>query len=112
MCTGKSIEPTPDSLRRFLRCARRMPAQRHHAVCNGEEIFHPVIHLPEEQLLMCLGALALRNIASDFRRANDRTASIPDRGDGQRNVDQTSILASTHGFMVIDVLTTPDSCKD
>jgi hypothetical protein len=61
---------------------------------------------------LSLAPFALRYVASDFRCAYDLAPSVSDRRNGQRNVDQISMLALPNGFKRFDALAAPDSLND
>src|SRR5258708_30560315 len=51
-------------------------AQIDQASSQREEVFHAVIHLTEQQILLLLGTPPVRNIPCDLRSANDLPARI------------------------------------
>ncbi len=59
-----------------------------------------------------LAALALGNVADDFRRADDFAFRVLDGRNGQRNIDRASMLARTNCLIVLDALTTSDTFEN
>jgi hypothetical protein len=61
---------------------------------------------------LSLVPFALRYVASDLRCADDLASSVSDRRNGQRNVDQTPVLALPNGFKRFDALAASNSLND
>ena len=61
---------------------------------------------------MLLGLLPLGDVAGDLRRPDDAAAGVSNRRDGQRNVNQNSILALAHGFIAIDRFAAPNTLQN
>jgi hypothetical protein len=84
----------------------------HRRLHGGQDVLCAVFGLAREIDNLRLAPFALRYVASDFRCADDFSLSVPDRRNGQRNVDQTPMLALPNGFIVFDALAAPDSLND
>ena len=56
--------------------------------------------------------LPVRDVPRDLRRADDRAFGVPNRRNGQRDVEKTSVLAHPHGLEMLDVFTPNDSRED
>src|SRR5262249_55921987 len=66
-----------------------------------------------QQLLALRGpALSLRDVARDLRRTDDGAVFIPDRGDGERDVEQGAVFAAAHRLVVVDTLAAADARQD
>ena len=76
--------------------------------CQAVECLEPLCLLPQRRF----GDLPRRDVARDFRGADNDAFCIPHRRDRQRNVDQRAVLAPPHGFIVIDAFTASDAPKD
>ncbi len=61
-----------------------------------------------QQALQVLGALALRDVASDLRYADDVSHPVAHGRDCERDVDAPAVLGQTHGFVVVDAFAAPD----
>src|SRR5436190_22620921 len=57
-------------------------------------------------------ALALTDIASDFGSADDLALVVLDRGNRQRYINQATVLASAHGFVVLNGLAAADAFEN
>ena len=102
----------PDCVGQVCRRAGRARAERHHAACDGEQVFHAVIHLLDEEILSLLRASALGNVAGDFRGADGPAFSIFDWRHRERNLDQAAVFALANRFVILDALAPADSPKD
>src|SRR5262249_26011397 len=54
-----------------------------------------------------LGSLLPSNVSGNLYSADDLPFRTLDRRDGQRNVDQAPVFASTNGLKIIDLVTAP-----
>jgi hypothetical protein len=61
---------------------------------------------------LCFVTFALGDIAGDFRRADDFAFCIPDRRNGQRNIDPASVLSLTNCLIMLDALTASDTLQN
>src|SRR6516165_3399681 len=59
-----------------------------------------------------LSALARCDVAGDFRGADDSATFVAHRGNGERYVDQTAVLAAPNGLVVLNALAAPDTLQD
>ena len=103
------IQPVANCLGHILRRARGTRAQRHHPARDGEQVLDAVAHLSEQKVLLFLGSPELGDVPGDFRRPDDPALGILDGRHGQRNLDQSSVLAPTNGFIMIDALAATDA---
>ena len=71
-----------------------------------------MFHLIHEQLLLLLSPLALSDVPGNFGSADDPSMAILEGRYGQRNVDQTSVLAATDGIILINALSPAHALKD
>ena len=71
-----------------------------------------MFHLPEQQILPLFRPFALGNVAGNFGRADDIAAKVSDWRNGQRNIDEASVLAHSDRLIMVDPLTTPDAFQD
>src|SRR5271166_4308243 len=71
-----------------------------------------MIHLPEQQILPLFRPFALGNVAGNFGRADDISAEVSDWRNGQRNIDQASVLALSDRLVMVDPLTAADAFED
>jgi hypothetical protein len=55
------------------------------------------------------GALLFGDVAGDLGRANDLTGGVPDRRDGERDVDLPGVLRDPDSFKVLNAVPSPDS---
>src|SRR5215468_5575141 len=60
----------------------------------------------------CLSELSMGDVAGDFGRADDPALIVLDRGHGQGDVDQRSVLAAPHGFKLMNPLAATDARED
>src|ERR1700737_2413395 len=56
--------------------------------------------------------LPLCNVARYFRRADNSTLGVPDRRDGERNIESSPILGLPYGLEVFDLFAAADSRED
>src|SRR5271163_559124 len=89
---------------------RRAAAQAHDGDRQGEQVLDAMIHLPEQQVLPLLRPSALSNVTGNFGCADDIAAGVSDWRNGQRNVDETPVIALSDGFVVLDPLAAADAC--
>src|SRR4029453_7055299 len=83
---------------------------------SGKEIvFRPIrslslrssLLLPCQELLVgFLCMLLIRNVSGDLRCANDSAVSVMNGGDRQRDIQTFARLGHSHGFVVLDTLST------
>src|SRR4029079_3325384 len=59
-----------------------------------------------------VATFALGYFASNFRCADDLALGVFDRRNGQRNVNEASVLALANGFVVFDALAVTNSLDD
>jgi len=52
------------------------------------------VHLAQQQILMLYRPFSIRNVTSNFGRADDLAGAVADRRNGQGDVDKTAILTS------------------
>ena len=71
-----------------------------------------MIHLPEQQILPLFRPFALGNVTGNFGRADDIAAEVSDWRNGQRNIDEASVLALSDRLVMVDPLTAPDAFED
>ena len=71
-----------------------------------------MIHLPEQQILPLFRPFALGDVTRNFGRADDIAAEVSDWRNGQRNVDEASILALSDSLVMVDPLTATDAFED
>ena len=57
----------------------------------------------------CHGRLLFRDISRNLRRTHNNAIPIPNRRNGERDVDQPTVLAHSHGFEVIHTFSPPHS---
>ncbi len=86
--------------------------QAHHRLHNGQEIFSTVINLATKKGDERFLALAFRDIAGDFWGADYSAFFIPDGGNGERDIDECSILAPANRIIVLDALSPSNAVKD
>src|SRR4029077_5657081 len=60
----------------------------------------------------CLDLLALGDVARDLRGSDNAPGTVADRRYRERDVDEASVLATTHGFKVVDAFAGPDLRQD
>jgi hypothetical protein len=97
----------------FLEVISRTGMRKTHCRLHGsQDVLCAVFGLAREIDDLSLAPFALSYVASDFRCADDFSLGVPDRRNGQRNVDQTPMLALPNGFIVFDALAAPDSLND
>ena len=77
-------------------------------VAKRLSVVEPLCLLPQRRF----SDLPRRDVARDFRGADNDAFCIPHRRDRQRNVDQRAVLAPPHGFIVLNAFTAPDARKD
>ena len=77
-----------------------------------KQIIGPMIRFAGKQRYLLLAPLLLRNVAGDFRRADDRSCLVGHRRNGQRNINQASVLATPLGFEMIDRLAAADTIEN
>src|ERR1700732_4753259 len=56
--------------------------------------------------------LPLGNVTRYFRRADNSTLGVPDRRDGERNIESSPILGLPYGLEVFDLFAAADSRGD
>src|SRR6185437_1737375 len=106
-------ERTDASLDQSLEIIRRIGMRTtHRCLHGGQNVFRSMLCLTREIDDLRLAAFAFRYVASDFRCPDDFALGVSDRRDGQRNVDQTPILALANGFIVFDALSATYSLYD
>src|SRR5262249_3754557 len=78
---------------------------------NCEQVFHPARHLPQQKLLpfACLSKRC--DVTSNLGGANDVAVFIPNRRNGQRDVDSASIFASTNRLVVLNSFSPTDALE-
>ena len=69
-------------------------------------------HFSQQQALPFPRFFQLGDVARNLGRADNRPARVPDRRNGQRNVDQAPVLALAHGLEVVDSLAAMDLLED
>ena len=87
-------------------------AQRHDSTRHREQIFDAVTHLSQQQRLLLARAPALGDVSRDLRSPDDPAARVLHGRDGERNVDQASVLAPADRFVVVDALAAADALQD
>src|SRR6266480_5201000 len=70
------IQPGANCLGHVLRRVGGAGTQRHDATRDREQVFDAVTHLSKQKTLLLLGPLALGDVASDLRRADDLAVGI------------------------------------
>src|SRR5512144_3330548 len=71
---------------------------------NRQRVLDAVIELPQQQLLPALPVFPLADVAGNLRGADDLSVRVAYGRHGERNLDETSVLAATHGIVVVDFL--------
>ena len=74
----------------------------------GNALFKVVVEVAQRRL----GALFLRDVAGDLRRADDAARPVAHRRDRQRHIDLDAILAPPYRLEMIDPLAMPDPVED
>ena len=74
---------------------------------NRQQIPASMFGFPGESGDLLLAPLLLGNISRDFRRSNDFAFGILDRGNRQRDYNQTPMLAPPDRFKMFDTLSAP-----
>src|SRR5579871_1973560 len=98
------------SLDRFLEAVERVGfRQTHHGLHVRQQVFRAVFGLASKNRNLRLASLALSNVAGDLGSADHFAFRTSHRGNGQRDVDQASILALTHGLIMLDAITALDA---
>src|SRR5574340_1236393 len=69
-------------------------------------------HLSEKQLLALAVSFEFGRVARDLGSPDDRAARVADRGEGERNVDETAVLALPHRLEALDPLALSDALQD
>ena len=59
-----------------------------------------------------LGLLALGNLPSDFRCADDFPSRVLDRRDREGDLHESAVLALPHGIVMLDALTTANTLEN
>jgi hypothetical protein len=88
------------------------PALRIGGVDGGRDRGEQILQAPSALFELTLRFPALGDVPRDFRGADDFSGAGAHRGDGQRNINQAAVLASSHRFVVIDALTAHDPGDD
>src|SRR5229473_5470140 len=70
------IQPGANCLGHVLRRVGGAGTERHDATRDREQVFDAVTHLSKQKTLLLLGPLALGDVASDLRRADDLAVGI------------------------------------
>jgi hypothetical protein len=84
----------------FLEIIGRIGMRKPHGRLHGsQDVLCSMLGLVREIDDLSLAPFALRYVASDFRCTDDLAPSVSDRRNGQRNVDQTPMLALPNGFI-------------
>jgi hypothetical protein len=71
-----------------------------------------MVHLPEQQVLPLLGSLSLCDVSGDLGSADYFAFAISDWRNGQGYVEETSVLALTNRFVVVDSLAATDALEN
>src|SRR5262249_42660763 len=89
---------------------------------NGEEFILAAVRglglgagrrfLEQQFLSFDLDALALSDVAGDFRYADHFSGLISNGRDRERNVNLIAVFAPAHSFIMIDLLATPEAFED
>src|SRR5215467_13292013 len=81
--------------------------QTHHRPYICQQVFGSVFGLSSENNNLGLVSLLPSYISGNLYSADDLPFRPLDRRDGQRNVDQAPVFASTNGLKIIDLVTAP-----
>jgi hypothetical protein len=91
----------------------RVGLRKMHGGLHGRQhVLGSMLGLAGENGDLRLALFARRDVAGNFRCADDFALGILDGRDGQRNLDRTAVLASANGFIMLDALATPDTVDD
>ena len=71
-----------------------------------------MFHFLHEKPLLLKSPLALSDIPGDFGSADDPAIGIFEGRYCQRDIDQTSVLAATHGIVIVNALTAAHARDD
>lgn len=112
MCSRESHQPVLHPRSQIGSRLCRFRGESDDAAGNGEQVFDPMMHFLEQKLLMLGGPLALRDVSGDFRCADDLSVAVPNRRDGERDIDQGTVFASSYSLEVIDALAGLDASQN
>ena len=87
----------------------RKPHRRLH--CH-QDVLCSMLGLAREIDNLRLAPFALSYVANNFRCADDFALGVSERRNGQRNVNQTPMLALPNGFIMVDALAASDTLND
>jgi hypothetical protein len=86
--------------------------ETHHRLHIRQQIFSSVFCLPIENRNLRFDPLPVSNVAGNLRSAEDSPFGAHDRRDGQRNIDQPSVLALANGLIMLNALAAPDKLQN
>ena len=87
-------------------------ASSHDRLYNREQVLGAMVDLVSQQLLARISLFSIADIAGDLGGTDYLAAAIADRRNGQGDVDERAVLASTHCFVGLDVLAALDAFQD
>ena len=79
---------------------------------NGEQVLYAVGEFPGQHSLAFFKLLSRSDVARDLGGTDNSTGVVANRRDRQRNVDQTTVLAASDRFVVIDFYAASDALQD
>ena len=102
---SSSVSSFPKSWAALLMADERVPELVGE---HGQELVLPAVGL----LPLGLDELLLRDVAADLRGPDDAARGVPDRRDGERDVDDGPVLPPPPGLVVVDLLAPADPAQD